>query len=189
MVYSLRFWSSTQVMSRKIGLALSGGLLVALNYGCVGSVPRSFDVPGSSMEPTLQVDDSLLISPGVYRNAHPQRGDIVTFTPPPPPALGGDPMRQDPWIFRVIGLPGETIEVRDGQTLINEVPLSEPYISEPPTYTFEAVTIPEDAYVVLGDNRNNAFDSTHWGFLPEENIIGRAAFIYSPAGRLGSVYD
>ena len=165
-----------------------GWLLIALNYSCVGSVPRSFDVLGGSMEPTLQVDDSLLISPDVYSNANPQRGDIVTFTPPSP-AIGADATRQDPWIFRVIGLPGETFEVRDGQTLINEVPLPEPYISEPPAYTFEPVTIPEDAYMVLGDNRNNAFDSTHWGVLPEDNIIGRVAFIYWPLGRFGSVYD
>ena len=186
MVYALRFWSSTKFIGLKVGLALSGGLLIALNYGCVAQVPRAFYVVGSSMEPTLQIDDRLLVLPSAYSNEEPQRGDIVMFTMSSTPFDGNN---SDPLIFRVIGLPGETFEVRDGQTLINEVSLSEPYISEAPTYTFEPITIPEDAYVVLGDNRNNAFDSHAWGFLPAAGITGKVQSIYWPPGRFGSVYD
>lgn len=167
-----------------------GWLLMALNYGCVGQVPKALYVVSGSMEPTLAVDDRLLVTSGSYRHDAPQRGDIVIFTPPPAvletmPGLD----HREPWLFRVVGLPGETFEVRDGETLIDEAPLPEPYISESPAYTFEPVTIPEEAYIVLGDNRNNAFDSHAWGFLHEDNITGRVQSIYWPLGRFGSVYD
>ncbi|MDB9527753.1 signal peptidase I [Oscillatoria sp. CS-180] len=161
---------------------------IALSYGCVpGGNPKAFYVVSSSMEPTLEADDRILASQDFYNTRKPERGDIVVFEPPPSLTIGSSSW--DWIIFRVVGLPGETLAVKDGTVLIDEVPLSEPYIKESPEYTFEAVTIPDGAYMVLGDNRNNAYDSHLWGFLPEENIVGKVQTIYWPPSRYGSIYD
>ena len=139
------------------------------------------------MEPTLERHDRV-ITTSIDRTQGTQRGDIVVFISPPAmsEATGGG---EYVVLFRVVGLPGETFEVRDGQTLINQVPLPEPYVQDPPEYSFGPITIPPDAYIVLGDNRNNAFDSTAWGFLPAANITGKVQSVYWPPGRFGSVYD
>ena len=163
---------------------------LALNYGCVGQMPKALSIASGSMEPTLEVKDRIYMTPATYNDRSPQRGDIVTFTPPPAMAEINPVWSDDILILsRVVGLPGETFEVSEGQTLINQVPLQEPYVKAPAAYTLEPVVIPEDAYVVLGDNRNNAFDSIAWGFLPEKNITGKVQIIYWPPGRFGAVYD
>ena len=120
------------------------------------------------MEPTLVVDEFVTIN-----NVQAvERGDIVAFNPPRA-LVEATGHHDEVFIFRAIGLPGETVEVRDGQTLINQTPLQEPYIKEPPAYDFGPATVPDDAYFVLGDNRNAAFDSHQWGFVPSDNLIGK----------------
>ena len=89
-------------------------------------------------------------------------------------------------IKRVIGLPGETITVQDGIVSVNGTPLEESYITEPPVYNV-TWDVPEDQYFVLGDNRNDSRDSHQWRFLPRENIIAKAVWIYYPLGDFGKI--
>jgi signal peptidase I len=84
----------------------------------------------------------------------------------------------------VIGLPGETVEVKGGRVYVNDQALREQYIEEEPEYSYGPVTVPEDNYLVLGDNRNNSYDSHYWGFVPRDNIIGRAIVRFWPLDRV-----
>ncbi|MDD5082171.1 MAG: signal peptidase I [Dehalococcoidales bacterium] len=130
---------------------------------------QSSPIVGSCMEPSLQEEGQrLLINKVIYHFHEPERGDIIVFHPPKQPASAL------PYIKRVIGLPGETVEVKSGNVYINGEILDEPYLKESPTYTLSPLQIPEDNYFVLGDNRNVANDSHVWGTVPRENLIGKA---------------
>jgi signal peptidase I len=87
----------------------------------------------------------------------------------------------------VIGLPGEKIEVKNGTVFVNGQPLAEKYIEEEPQYDYGPVEVPTNQYLVLGDNRNNSYDSHYWGFVPRDNLIGKAAVRFWPPNRLGSL--
>ena len=141
-------------------------------------------IPSSSMEPTLEINDRLIIEKVSYRFKTPQRGDVVVFSPT-------DTLKEqnfkDAFIKRVIGLPGETIEVKGGKVYVNGQPIREKYIEEAPEYSYGPETVPEDQYLVLGDNRNNSYDSHYWGFVPRKNLIGRAIVRFWPFERLGSL--
>lgn len=159
------------------------GLSVVLALGIRHFVAEARYIPSGSMEPTLQINDRLMIEKITYRFEDPQREDIVVFWPPQdlfPPGR-----RRDAFIKRVIGLPGDTVEIKNGEVLINGAALEEDYIKAPPDYEWGPETVPENAYLVLGDNRNSSYDSHVWGYLPEENIIGRAVVRFWPPGRLG----
>lgn len=146
-------------------------------------------IPSRSMVPTLAVGDRLMIEKISYRFGQPQRGDIVVFRPPdeavkctphnPPPT----PIK-DAYIKRIVGLPGETVEVRKGTVFINNQPLDEDYLEEAPKYSFGPVTVKDNSYLVLGDNRNESCDSHIWGVVPESKIIGRTAVRFFPFNRL-----
>lgn len=133
-----------------------------------------------SMGTTLPNASYILADRLAYRQHNPQRGDIIIFSFP----LNPD---QD-LIKRVIGLPGETIVVQDGILTINGASLEESYITEPPLYN-GTWDIPEGQYFVLGDNRNDSRDSHQWGFLPRENIIAKAVWIYYPFDHFGKIDD
>ncbi len=141
-------------------------------------------IPSSSMEPTLEINDRLIIEKISYRFKTPQRGDVVVFSPT-------DKLKEqnfkDAFIKRVIGLPGETVEVRGEKVYVNGKALREKYIEEAPEYTYGPVTVPQGQYLVLGDNRNNSYDSHYWGFVPRGNLIGRAIVRFWPINRLGSL--
>ena len=143
-------------------------------------------IPSSSMEPTLEINDRLIIEKISYRFRTPRRGDVVVFSPT-------DKLREqnfkDAFIKRVIGLPGETVEVRGGTVYVNGEALREKYIEEAPDYKYGPVEVPGDRYLVLGDNRNNSYDSHYWGFVPRDNLIGRAVVRFWPLDRLGSLDD
>ncbi|MEM9817595.1 MAG: signal peptidase I [Cyanobacteria bacterium P01_D01_bin.6] len=141
----------------------------------------------SSMEPTLATSDTFIIDKHTYRSVSPQRADIVVYLLPP--QLSASPDNTNSAVHRIVGLPGEVVEVRDGQVLINEKPLDEPYLSQSAAINYEygPETIPQDAYFVLGDNRNNAFDSHIWGMLPGELILGQAIGIFCPVERQNSL--
>ena len=145
-------------------------LAVVLYFG-INAVSARVRVDGFSMRPTLQDGEYILVNKLAYKTGEPHRGDIVVFIFPVDP--------QEDLIKRVIGLPGETVAIHNGIVSVNGIPLAEPYIASPPAYDDEWV-IPEDQLFVLGDNRNDSRDSHQWGFLPIENVIGRAVLIYWP---------
>ncbi|HEY9750001.1 MAG TPA: signal peptidase I, partial [Allocoleopsis sp.] len=114
----------------------------------------------------------------------PHRGDIVVFDPPLQLQTQGY-SKEQAFIKRVIGLPGQTVKVRQGKVYVDDQPLSEPYIAEPPAYEWGPEQVPEGQFFVMGDNRNNSNDSHIWGFLPKQNIIGRALWRFWPFSRVG----
>ena len=155
-----------------------------LAFGIRTFVAEARYIPSSSMENTLEINDRLLIEKISYHFRQPQRGDIVVFSPTE------KLIRQnfkDAFIKRVIGLPGETIEVKGGRVYVNNQPLREKYIRQSPQYDYGPVIVPDGQYLVLGDNRNNSYDSHYWGFVPQGNIIGRAAVRFWPVNRLGEI--
>ncbi|MGP1371567.1 MAG: signal peptidase I [Almyronema sp.] len=161
------------------------GLSVILALGIRHFIAEARYIPSGSMEPTLQINDRLVVEKVSYYFNVPERGDIVVFWPPENlfPAGG----RRDAFIKRVIGLPGETVEVNGGQVYVDNRALTEDYIKAPPDYQWGPETVPPEHYLVLGDNRNSSFDSHSWGFVPQENIIGRAVVRFWPPSRVGGL--
>jgi signal peptidase I len=166
------------------------GLSLGLAFGIRVGVAQSFFIPSGSMEPTLQIDDRLMVDKLSYHFETPQRGDIVVFSPPEAAieTCGVPPEHaHDAFIKRVVGLSGETVEVKNGTVYVNDRPLPENYIAEKPNYQWGPVTVPPHSYLVLGDNRNNSCDSHYWGFVPQNRIIGRAFVRYWPIDRIGAI--
>ena len=143
-------------------------------------------IPSGSMLPTLQIGDKLFVDKVYFKFKDFQRFDILTFIPPQNAQAEGVKLGS-PWIKRLIGLPGDTIQVMDGKVYLNDKPLEEPYINEKPNYTYGPVTVPDGMVFMMGDNRNNSNDSHFWGFLPMENIKGKAFYRYWPTNRVGPV--
>ncbi len=164
-------------------------------------------IPSGSMEDTIHPGDRVLGFRFSYWFSDPQRGDIVVFKYPVDKALGKDTN----YIKRIIGLPGETVEIRNAQIFINgeETPLEEDYLKEEwlvrnDGYTFE---IPENCYLMMGDNRNNSSDSRYWAekaiesglastkeeamafsYVSKDLILGKAYFRYWPLNKISSLY-
>ncbi|MCS6813789.1 MAG: signal peptidase I [Cyanobacteria bacterium] len=159
-------------------------LSVVLALGIRTFVAEARWIPSGSMRPTLIERDRLIVDKVSYRFSAPQRGDIIVFEPTD--ALKEQKFK-DAFIKRVIGLPGETVEVNGGRVFINGKPLREPYIEEPPNYQWGPKVIPDGQYLVLGDNRNNSYDSHYWGFVPRDRIIGRAFVRFWPPDRIGGL--
>jgi signal peptidase I len=153
-------------------------VLALLIYLVINALTGRFYVRGSSMEPTLHNGQYLVVSKISYRFSEPQRGDIVVFVSPN--GAGED------YIKRIIGLPGERVEIRDGAVWINGYRLDEPYLNSGIPYT-GAWSLGPDEYFVLGDNRANSSDSHAWGPLPRRNIIGKAWLCYWPPQYWGLV--
>lgn len=133
-------------------------------------------VPSGSMLDTIQIGDRLIASRLSYKSESPQRGDIVIFKYP-------DDEKQK-FVKRIIGLPGETVEIKDGGVYINgsATPLTETYIKEKPVGHFGPYTVPEHSYFMMGDNRNDSLDSRYWTntFVKEDKILGKVKFRYFP---------
>ena len=130
-------------------------------------------VPTGSMIPTLGINDRLFVLKFSYYVNTPKRGDIVVFRSPHDD--GKD------YVKRCIGLPGETVTISNGTVYINDVPLALPGVNVQYDRSYLGkTTIPEDAYFVLGDNRGNSQDSRYWGFVPKENLLGKAWFTIWP---------
>jgi signal peptidase I len=128
------------------------------------------------MEPTLHNGQYLIISKITYWIHPPERGDIIVLHPP------GNP--KEDYIKRIVGLPGERVEVRDGRVWVDGVALDESYIATPPNYR-KSWDLGEGEYVVLGDNRNNSDDSHKWGPLSGDSIVGKAWVSYWPPEHWG----
>ncbi|MGD1873182.1 MAG: signal peptidase I [Mastigocoleus sp.] len=177
-----------------IGLALSIRTFVA----------EARWIPSGSMEPTLHGTkdqweaDKIIVDKLGYKFSQPKRGDIVVFSPTK--SLQKENYN-DAFIKRIIALPGEKVEVKDGKVYIDNQPLKEDrYLAqgertvidacnsgENPVFLSKPVTIPSNSYLVLGDNRDSSYDSRCWGVVPRDNIIGRAVVRFWPLNRVGGI--
>lgn len=176
-------------MSQKIWSLLKDTIQVVIFALILTFILRTYvfetrTIPSGSMLPTLQIGDKLFIDKIVWKFNDVKSFDIVTFVPP---ADAQTTKQSSPWIKRVVGLPGETVQVKAGKVLINNRPLDEPYVAQKPNYQYGPVIVPDGMVFVMGDNRNNSNDSHYWGFLPMENIKGRAFYRYWPPKRIGPV--
>lgn len=169
-----------------IEIAKTVAMAFCLSFGIRTFVAEARYIPSSSMEPTLQINDRLIIEKMTYRFEEPERGDVVVFGPT-------DALKEqnfnEAFIKRIIGLPNDKVVVSRGKVYVNNQLLSENYIKEDPEYDYGPVIVPEGEYLVLGDNRNNSYDSHYWGFVPKEKIIGRAFVRFWPPQRVGKITE
>ena len=148
-------------------------------------------IPSGSMLPTLQLQDRILVEklrPKFDRATHqtlPLNSIVVFAVPPQLAAAGYDPNAA--LIKRVVGLPGDQLEVRDGQLLRNNCVVNEPWLDEAIDYAMEPITVPDGTVWVMGDNRNASLDSHLWGALPDNLVIGTAVWRYWPLARFGPI--
>lgn len=177
---SSRGWRSLQENLILIAIALCLALLIRTFV----AEPRY--IPSDSMLPTLHKGDRLVVEKISYLSGSPHLGDIVVFQPPEELQHRGYPKDQA-FIKRIIGTPGKTVSVADGKVYIDGQPIQENYIAEPPILPMEGRQVPPNQFFVMGDNRNDSNDSRYWGFLPKENIIGRAVFRFWPFNRIGLI--
>ncbi len=177
-------WKTTWAVVREIGETI---LLTLIIFLLIQTVIRNFRVVGTSMVDNLHdgqylIIDKLSYNPfvtNVLGMGGPKRGDVIVFEPPHRPG--------EDYVKRIIGLPGETVEIKNGRVYINGVPLNEPFNPRPTSYTMPPRVVPEGMVFVLGDNRNNSNDSHNWGPLPIENIVGRAWISYWPPDQWGLI--
>src|SRR6266496_6110757 len=154
-------------------------VLTVLMFLVIRFAVQIFNIEGRSMEPSLHDQELILVDKWTYLFRAPARGDVIVFIAPPQPS-------QD-YIKRVIGLPGDVVTIQNTTVIVDGVTLKETYVdpnnnrgniveSKP----VSNMVVPPNDYFVLGDNRDGSSDSRTWGFVPKQNIIGRAALVYWP---------
>ena len=153
-------------------------ILSVLLFAGINAVSARIRVDGHSMEPTLQSGEFVIVNKLAYKFSEPIKGDVIVFHYPRDP--------EQEYIKRVIGLPKEKVDIKDGQVYINNQIIDEPYIAAAPHYQ-SSWEVPEDSLFVLGDNRNNSSDSHNWGAVPEEFVIGKALVVYWPPEKWGLI--
>lgn len=189
---------------------LETAIIAVLIFVLVRSVVLNFQVDGDSMLPSMESGQMVLVSrvsygelnlgdlvdwiPGVPDQhwltlldyGAPERGDVIVFTPP-------EPGKQKPYIKRVIGVPGDRVQItRDQQLMVNGIVIDEPYTGTYPTgcgfsHPYCDVTVPEGYVFAMGDHRNRSEDSRFFGVVPVDQIIGKAWMVYWPIGDFGLV--
>ena len=152
-------------------------ILSVVLFAAINAVSARIRVDGASMEPTLQSGEFVIVNKLAYILGRPAIGDVIVFHFPRDP--------EQEYIKRVIGLPGDHVEVLGGQVYVNGQPLVEDYIAAAPAYGDNTWNVPEDALFVLGDNRNNSSDSHNWGYVPLDYVIGKAVIVYWPPTEWG----
>lgn len=154
----------------------------ALSWVLRAFVIEARQVPTGSMLPTIQLDDRLIVDKLFFKHLGKiKHGDVLVFRPPP------EAHATDDYIKRVVGLPGDKVEIRDHVTYVDDQPLNEPYLMENARMDYGPIYVPENSLFVMGDNRNNSADSREWGFLPMENVTGRTLFRYWPLKNIGAL--
>jgi len=197
--------SSPQPNNSWIGeLLRTIGLSIVLALGIRTFVAEARWIPTGSMEPTLHGTpnqweaDKIIVDKLGYKFSQPKRGDIVVFSPTK--NLQSEEY-EDAFIKRIVALPGEKVELKQGKVFINDQPLQEnKYLvssqvtsvevctsGQQPPFLSKSQTIPKNSYLVLGDNRGSSYDSRCWGVVPRENIIGRAVLRFWPLNSLGGI--
>ncbi len=170
-------------------------------------VLQVFFIPSSSMEPTLRIDDRMVVEKVTFRFREPRRGDVVVFEgedePLGVPLTGGDrfvqavgqflgviPTSARDFVKRVIAVGGDEVRIDEGQVFVNDVALDEPYVVFGDEDTYGPVTVPEDELFFLGDNRPNSSDSRRsLGFIREDSVVGRAVVIIWPLEHWDTLTD
>ena len=150
-------------------------LVILVLYLLVDSVIARVRVLNISMYPTVVEGEILIVNKLAYKLGEMERGDIITFHFPLEPEVD--------YIKRLVGLPGDVVEVKDQHVIVNGTVLNEPYIVTPANYV-GSWTVPTDSIFALGDNRNDSADSHVWGFVPKENLIGKALAVYWPLNHM-----
>jgi len=145
-------------------------------------------IKGASMEPNYPDGEFLLTDKVTYKFNEPERGDVIVFKAPP--------TYEDEFIKRIIGLPGDRVSINNGKVQINGKPLNEKYLDDQLITSGgsflsegEEMLVPQDQFLVLGDNRPYSFDSRAWGFVLKDKITGRAWFIYWPPPNVGLIEE
>lgn len=170
--------------------------IFVLVFGLIGSYLPNwinhkielFVIPSNSMLPTLQAGDRILVKKS--RDYSPKQGDLIVFKTPDAAKIlepEAERKKEQYYIKRVIGEPGQVIRVAGGRVYIDNQPLQEAYIAEPPAYEWGPEAVPTESYFVMGDNRNNSMDSHVWGFLGKHYIVGQSYKVSWPPDRVKSL--
>ena len=169
-------WDTVKSVIREV---LETVVLTVIIFLLIQTVVRNFRVVGTSMEPNLQDSQYLIVDKISYRLGNPHQGDVIVFEPPTRPG--------EDYVKRIIGVPGDLVEIRKGQVFINHQPLDEPYVVFPGTYDMSPRRVGPDELFVLGDNRNSSSDSHNWGVLSQDKVVGKAWVSYWPPSRWGMI--
>ncbi len=174
-----RFWQTGFGKFLENVLYIIGAVALAIIIQAF--IIRPFIVSGTSMDPVIKNGQYLLVDEVSYHFEAPQRGDVIVFKAPPEPSKY--------YIKMIVGLPGETVKIKDGKiTIINSAhpegfTLSEPFITHP-SFDNGTYVVPQGEYFVMGDNRSGSYDSRSWGMLPDANIRGRAILRLLPVNTI-----
>jgi signal peptidase I len=195
---------SSQEESWWLEAAKTVGLSLLLAFGIRTYVAEARYIPSGSMEPTLQINDRLIIEKISYYFREPERGDVVVFNPTKTLKAQGF---NDAFIKRVVGIPGDRVEIKNGAVVVNGHRLMEAYVANdaptlteacggspsssdqvpPSPFLSKPATIPTGSILVLGDNRTNSYDGRCWGLVSKADLVGRASFRFWPINRTGTL--
>ena len=169
LAFELKSWS------RDILLAIAIAIFIVI------FIVQPVKVEGTSMQPQLADQDRIFVNRFIYRFKEIDRGDVVVFWYPKD--------RSKSFIKRIIGVPGDMVEIREGVVCINGESIPEPYLKPEyrDTQSFKRTLVPEEKFFVLGDHRNSSNDSRSWGFVDRSMIYGKAIFSYWPVSHVGLV--
>ncbi|MGA9397836.1 MAG: signal peptidase I [Anaerolineaceae bacterium] len=153
-------------------------ILALVMFVIINSLTSRVRVENISMLPTLNPGELILVNKLAYKLGDPRHGDVVIFHAPNNPG--------EDYIKRIIGVPGDEVTVGNNKVAVNGIELIEPYIAAAPNYD-GSWTVPENSLFVLGDNRNSSSDSHAWGFVPLDQVVGKALFVYWPLNKIESL--